>query len=195
MSTPTIDYDSLAQAAGGVASPAASPAPANASAKSNAVDYDALAQAAGGTAQAPPSAQTGQETNDVGNTVIVPKDGESFADTMKRAAAAGGNVTQSDIDKEMATAPKKVAETLVAAPAIGAVGAGLLAAPGELYGLASQLPQLGSQTINAAKALAQAHPEAAKTIGKMLLTGALGGDLGHSAKTALLGALLGSLIK
>ena len=40
--------------------------------------------------QAPPS---GEVTNDVGNTVIVPKDGESFADTMKRAAAQGQKTT------------------------------------------------------------------------------------------------------
>ena len=141
-----------------------------------------------GTPVSTPVSTAGQQTNDVGNTVIVPKDGESFADTMKRAAAYGKTVTQSDIDKEMATAPKKVAETLAAAPAIGVGGAALLAVPGELGAL-------GSQTVNAARALVQAHPEAAKVVAKMLLTGALGGDIGHSAKTAILGALLGSLIK
>src|SRR5262249_23025556 len=45
------------------------------------------------------SGAIGQQTNDVGNTVIVPKDGESFADTMRRAAAHGGTVQQSDIEK------------------------------------------------------------------------------------------------
>ncbi len=68
------------------------------------------------------SANPGQVTNDVGNTVIVPKAGESFADTMKRAAAQGGKTTQSQIDAEMATAPSKAAEVLVAAPVIGAAG-------------------------------------------------------------------------
>src|SRR5690242_8874056 len=51
------------------------------------------------------AAQAGQVTNDVGNTVIVPKEGESFADTMKRAAAYGKTVTQDQINKELATAP------------------------------------------------------------------------------------------
>jgi len=165
----------------------AAPAPAQTQPTSDVFDQVAAQQ----SPQSAPNAgneQAGQQTNDVGNTIIVPKDGESFADTMQRAAAFGKTVTQSDINKEMATAPKKVAETLVAAPAIGAVGAGLLSVPGELSAV-------GSQTVNAARALLQAHPEAAKVIGKMLITGALGGDIGHSAKTAILGALLGGLIK
>jgi hypothetical protein len=153
--------------------------------------FDQVAAQQSASPQSAPNAgneQAGQQTNDLGNTVIVPKDGESFADTMQRAAAFGKTATQSDINKEMASAPKKVAETLAAAPAIGAAGAGLLAVPGELSAV-------GSQTVNAARALLQSHPEAARVIGKMLLTGALGGDIGHSAKTAILGALLGGLIK
>ena len=62
--------------------------------------------------QAQQAAPSGEVTNDVGNTVIVPKDGESFADTMKRAAAYGKTVTQDQINKEMASAPGKVATTL-----------------------------------------------------------------------------------
>src|SRR6266705_1208960 len=82
------------------------------------------------------AAQTGQVTNDVGNTVIVPKDGESFTDTMKRAAAHGKTVTQDQINKELATAPKKAATVLAAAPAIGAGGAAALAVPGEVVDFA-----------------------------------------------------------
>jgi len=63
---------------------------------------------------------TGQITNDVGNTVIVPKENESFADTMKRAAAYGKTVTPQQINAELATAPKKAATVLAAAPVIGA---------------------------------------------------------------------------
>ncbi len=86
------------------------------------------------------AAQTGQVTNDVGNTVIVPKDGESFGDTMRRAAAYGKTVTQDQINKEMVTAPGKVATTLAAAPVIGAGGVasmtGIHAGAEALYDLA-----------------------------------------------------------
>jgi len=77
---------------------------------------------------------TGQITNDVGNTVIVPKENESFADTMKRAAAYGKTVTPQQINAELATAPKKAATVLAAAPVIGAAGAAALSAPGEISG-------------------------------------------------------------
>src|SRR5215467_4945886 len=72
-------------------------------------------------------AQSGETTNDLGNTVIVPKEGESFADTMKRAAAHGKTVTQKQINKEMAAAPGKVATVLAAAPTIGFGGTAALA--------------------------------------------------------------------
>jgi hypothetical protein len=98
-------------------------------------------------------AQTGTTTNDVGNTVIVPKEGESFSDTMKRAAAYGKTVTQDQINKELATAPKKAAEVLAAAPMIGAGGAAALAAPGELYnGVVNHLNEL-TKVVKAARAL------------------------------------------
>jgi hypothetical protein len=83
--------------------------------------------------QATPS---GQVTNDVGNSVITPKDGESFSDTMKRAAAQGKQTTPDQINKEIATMPSKAATVLGAAPVIGAGGAAALAAPGELADLA-----------------------------------------------------------
>src|SRR5579864_7805259 len=158
--SPTSQLEQLAN------QPANQPAPPS---NSNGGDVQSQLEQLASQPQSAPnsgSEQAGQQTNDVGNTVIVPKDGESFADTMERAVAFGKTVTQSDIDKEMATAPKKVAETLVAAPVLGAAGAGLLTVPGELSAV-------GSQTVNAARALLQAHPEAAKVIGKMLLTGAL----------------------
>src|SRR6266851_5009060 len=76
----------------------------------------------------------GEMINDVGNRVIVPAgtdsarfgyEGESFADTLKRAAAYGQSITQQPdkgagvINKELATAPKKAATTLASATAIG----------------------------------------------------------------------------
>jgi hypothetical protein len=96
--------------------------------------------------QAPASAtpQTGEVTNDVGNTVIVPKDGESFTDTVNRAITHQKSMTpqqqQTAIDAEMKTAPKKAAETLAASAGIGIGGPAALAALGEggsaLYELA-----------------------------------------------------------
>lgn len=90
---------------------------------------------------------SGQITNDIGKTVIVPKDGESFADTMDRAIAQGKKTTQQDINDELKTAPKKVAETLVAAPAMGAAGAAAIAGTGEAGAMAGRLTQAALQPI------------------------------------------------
>ena len=117
MANPTIDLT-----AGIVPAPQAQPSGSN----SGGVDL---------SAGLVPNAQTqpqGQQTNDVGNTVIVPKEGESYQDTMQRVLAYGKTVTQADIDKEMQSAPAKVAEVVAAAPVIGAGGAAALAAPGEV---------------------------------------------------------------
>lgn len=113
---------------------------------------------------ADPGASTGQVTNDVGNQIIVPKDGESFADTMKRAAAHGKTVTQDQINKELATAPGKVATVVGAAPAIGAGGAAALAAPGEIPAAAEKLLQISS---NALEHLAENYPQLTKLAGKL----------------------------
>lgn len=116
--------------------------------------------------QAPPS---GEVTNDVGNTVIVPKDGESFADTMKRAAAQGQKTTPDQINREVATMPGKAATVLAAAPAIGAGGSALLAAPGELADLAIKhlagnvLP--GMETEAAKQTLLRAIPTVKQLVG------------------------------
>jgi hypothetical protein len=85
---------------------------------------------------------TGEQINDIGKTVIVPKEGESYSDTMARAAAQGKKTTQQDINDEVATAPKKAAEVLAAAPVIGAAGAASLAAPGEIVQGVRAIPGL-----------------------------------------------------
>lgn len=107
--------------------------------------------------QAPPSQtpqQSGEIVNDVGNTVIVPKDGESFSDTVKRAVAHQESLTpeqqQAAIDKEVTTMPRKTAQTLGAAATIGAVGPALLAAPGEI---AEAVPSVLTHTIDGVKAI------------------------------------------
>jgi hypothetical protein len=98
--------------------------------------------------------KTGEITNDVGQKVIVPKDGESFADTMKRAVTYHKSLTpeqqQAALDAETKTIPKKTAETLGAAATIGAVGPALLAAPGEL---AEALPSVLTHTVDGVKAI------------------------------------------
>jgi hypothetical protein len=91
--------------------------------------------------------QPGALTNDVGNTVIVPKSGESFSDTMARAAKQGQQTTPAQINAEVATMPGKVATTLAAAPAIGAIGAAGLAAPGEILSGAEKVMQLSEQAL------------------------------------------------
>ncbi len=98
--------------------------------------------------------KTGEMVNDVGNKVIVPKDGESFADTMKRAVAYHNSLTpeqrQAAINKEVATMPRKTAETLGAAATIGAVGPAVLAIPGEV---AEALPSVLTHTVEGVKAV------------------------------------------
>jgi hypothetical protein len=130
MSTPTVDYDALAQQYGGDSAPASG----------QNVDYDALAKQYGAISSETP----GQVTNDVGEQIIVPKDGESYQDTIRRAIARGKTVQQSDIDKEMATAPRKVAAVLTAAPVVGAAGAaGIAASDMGLYQAAKGLGYAG----------------------------------------------------
>jgi|ERR1022692_194137 hypothetical protein len=98
--------------------------------------------------------QEGEQKNDVGNTVIVPKDGESFADTMKRAAAQGKKTTPEMVNKEIATMPEKAAQVIAAAPIAGAAGAAGLESP-------AILPAVLPHTIEGIKAIsawATAHP-------------------------------------
>jgi hypothetical protein len=72
-------------------------------------------------------ANSGQQTNEIGNLVIVPKQGEPFAQTMQRGAAYGHTVTPGMRAAEMRTAPRKAAAVLALAPAMGAAGAAGLA--------------------------------------------------------------------
>ena len=146
------------------------PQPAAAASSSGLSPLEQLEQSAP-TQQAPPS---GEITNDVGNTVIVPKEGESFSDTMKRAAAYGKTVTPQQINAELATAPKKAATVIGAAPIIGAGGAAALAIPGEIADVAMKhlagnvLP--GMEYEAAKQTLFQAIPRAvqfAETMGKL----------------------------
>jgi hypothetical protein len=102
---------------------------------------------------------TGAVTNNVGNQVIVPKEGESFDETMRRAAAYGRTVTPSQITAELKTAPAKVATVVGAAPLIGAGGAAASAAPGELAGVGERLLQMTESQL---PKFAEAYPHLSK---------------------------------
>ena len=134
--------------------------------------------------QATMSADTGGTiTNDVGNQVIVPKEGETFADTMQRAATKGKNVTQDQIDKEMATAPKKAAQVLGAAATAGFAGPAALGVAGSAVGAAGSavldtaldsLPHI-TKAVQAFGEWAEENPRAAKIIIEFLKGGAYTG--------------------
>jgi len=114
---------------------------------------------------------SGETINDVGNTVITPRDGESFSDTMKRAAAQGQKTTPEQIQKEVSTMPEKAAETLgvasvpLIAAGVGAGGGALLEATSKMVptgsGFTSKLieeegPSLAKQGLNKAIGLGKA---------------------------------------
>jgi hypothetical protein len=135
---------------------------------------------------------TGEVDNDVGNKVIVPKEGESFQDTVKRATDYHKSLTpeqqKAAIGKESATIPKKTAETLGAAAAIGAGGAAALASPLELHsalsaGFKALAPALTSGVAGIGN-WAQAHPVAAKVLWEGMKAAMTGTAAGMGASLA-----------
>lgn len=163
------------------------------------VKPEELPQVVQGIQKANAPVDKGEQTNDIGKTVIVPKEDEEFSDTMNRAVAQGKKTTQQDIDDEMATAPKKAATVLAAAPAIGAGGAAALAGSGvvakDAAGLGAEyVEHFGREGVAKIAEMAQAHPEATKMVVKTLLGLLAGEGFGAPAKGAALG-LLSSLLK
>jgi hypothetical protein len=135
---------------------------------------------------------TGEVDNDVGNKVIVPKEGESFQDTMKRAVEYHKSLTpeqqKAAIGKEAATIPKKTAETLGAAAAIGAGGAAALASPLETHaalsaGFKALMPALTAGVAGIGD-WAEAHPVASKVLWEGLKAVMTGTAAGAGAKLA-----------
>lgn len=137
--------------------------------------------------------QTGEITNDVGQKVIVPKDGESFSDTLKRAVAYHKSLTpeqqQAALDAETKTIPTKTAQTLGAAATIGAVGPAVLAAPGELIQGVRAIPGISDALLRHAEAKAgewaAQYPNligVAKALGVPTSTAAVLGWLYHNSK-------------
>jgi hypothetical protein len=105
-----------------------------------------------------PMSAPGEQINDVGNKVIVPKQDESFADTMQRGANYGQTVTPQQRSAELASAPGKIATVLTSAPAIGA------AIPAAMVGAGATAP--------AAAPIARALAPIAKKYGIKALEGA-----------------------
>ena len=120
------------------------------------IDYEALAAQNGAVNSSPaPNGGPGEVTNDVGATVIVPKEGESFQDTLARGVARAKNKpqeVQADIDKETTAKnlTKKTAQALGGAAAAGVAGPAALAVPGEI---ADAIPAVLPHTIEGVKAI------------------------------------------
>ncbi len=177
-----VDYDALAKKFGGTSAWT----PVNESAP----DYDALAKQYGGwTAVDEP----GMQRNPDGSFVITPAPGESFLETMKRAAAAGKTVTPQMIQSQARKGLKDAPVVLGAAPVIGATGAASLAGAGEAgellqYHALKAIPQAYA----ALKAAAAAHPIAAEIIKQGLKGTALGAGLRLGGKLIKLSDLLGT---
>src|SRR5215472_12358787 len=86
---------------------------------------------------------------------ITPEPGESFSDTMQRAAQAGKSVTPEEVSSQAWKGLKEAPAVLAAAPAIGAAGAGAEVLP------AATLPRVLPATIQGVKAVgswASSHP-------------------------------------
>lgn len=123
---------------------------------------------ASASSQSNDPSQTGELTNDVGQKVIVPKAGESFADTVKRAIQYHNSLTpeqqQAALNAESSTIPTKTAQTLGAAATIGAAGPAALAMPGELPGAAENVLQISEKAL---EHIGENYPQLAKLAGKL----------------------------
>lgn len=150
----------------------------------------------GAPAQGSPQ-QTGEITNDVGNTVIVPKNlggdnEESFSDTLKRAVehhkAMGAAADQEAIDKETGTIPKKAAEVALSTPIAAALpiaGAeGLLAAHTAMSAGFKALAPAMQKGIEGIGEWAEAHPYARAILIEALKKVATGTAVYAGAKAA-----------
>lgn len=113
-------------------------------------------------------AKGGTVVNPDGSFVVTPIEGESFADTMRRAANAGKSVTPEVIQSQTKKGMKDAPIALAAGPAIAT---GQLAAETGLAALGTATPE----AIKAVKAMAEAHPLAAQLIKRALEGAAFAG--------------------
>ena len=156
-------------------------------------EFGGTTSGAGDSSASTDPRQTGEIVNDVGQKVIVPKDDESFSDTVKRAVAYHKSLTpaqqQAALDAETATMPKKTAQTLGAAATIGVVGPALLAAPGEIAAGVRAIPGVTEALLQHAETKAAEwatqYPNligVAKALGIPASTAGLLGWLYHNTK-------------
>jgi hypothetical protein len=82
--------------------------------------------------KAQPIPQAGEQQNYAGLKEIVPMEGESFGDTMKRAIEYGKTVTPEQLHQQAQADLKLAPAVAAAAPAIGAAGAAAIAGPATL---------------------------------------------------------------
>lgn len=180
-----VDYDALAKQYG-----ATSSAPAQ-------IDYDELAKQHGATSSESP--QTWNARADTGQPLVTPLPGESFADTMKRAVAAGKTVTPGQIQAGTRQAIKQIPAVISSA---GLSGPAVLGAGALLPDLAaSAVPsQIAGSTLlgTAAQGAAAGATGAAATD---ILTQPLQGQnpfsvagLKQAGKSALLGGATGASV-
>lgn len=104
----------------------------------------------------------GYYVNGDGNTVIAPKDGEEYADTIKRAVEHSQGMTpeqrQAAMDRETSDTGKKVIGTLGTAAGLGVGGAAGLAAPGEIAAAGHALIPLTTGGVKAVGGWAAKNP-------------------------------------
>jgi hypothetical protein len=117
----------------------------------------------------PDPVEQGLTKNADGSFVVTPKDDESFADTMKRAAAMGKTVTPAQLQSQTQKGIKQIPTVLGAAATAGVAGPAALAAPGEIPG-----------AVKAIQAMAAAHPVAAALVKKALYAAGAGTAYKHS---------------
>jgi hypothetical protein len=115
----------------------------------------------------------GETTNPVtGSKIIVPKEGESFLDTMKRAAQHGKTVSDAEVQASARQGLKDAPLVAAAAPAIGFGGAAAL-------GAAGSTPQATKASIDAITKMAAAHPAAAALVKRALQAVGAGAAIKH----------------
>ena len=102
----------------------------------------------------PNASKFGYYVDDDHNTIIIPKEGEEYADTVKRAVAhykaMSPDEQQAAINREEEHMPSKTAKTLAGAAGIGVAGPAMLALPGEI---ATALPSVLTHTVNGVRAV------------------------------------------
>lgn len=135
--------------------------------------------------------EEGITRQDGGSFTITPKDGESFADTMQRAANIGKQVKSDLVQSQTVKGLKEAPAVLAAAPVIGAVGAAGLAGVGEAGSAAvGQIPGITNALLQHAEEKAAEwatqYPHLIKLAGALGVptsTAAVLGWLYHSSKS------------